>query len=153
MKIIPKRNRNGWSSSILNLKIKKHFKVKYKKRITVPEINKIWGDYVQEEVINTLSVGGIVNMDPSNRIWVKASPTSENKRFMALLSKGLMYRNGKIVEANINMATSEYIYDIIFETKKWKHETKLFFQPHRNLSKAVRQGILNGKLITKQYVN
>lgn len=153
MKIIPKINENGWSPTILNIKIKKFFKKKYKQRITVLEINKIWGDYVQEDVINTLSVGGIVNIDSDSRIWVKASPTSENKRFMALLNQGLMYRNGKIVEANLNMSTSEYIYDIIYETKRWNHKTKLFFQPHRNLSKAVRQGILNGKLITKQYVN
>ena len=72
---------------------------------------------------------------------------------MALLSKGLMYKNGRIVEANMDFNTSEYIYDIVFETRRFKEKTKLYFQPHRNLSTAVRQGILKGKLITREYVN
>lgn len=144
---------NSWSTPRLHYFIKKRYKKAFKEKITTPEINKIWNTYLEEEVINTLAVGGVVNLDASSRIWVKASPTSQNKRFMSLLEKGFMYRNGKIVEANLNMSTSEYIYDIIFETKRWREETKLYFQPHANLSKAVRQGILKGKLITREYVN
>lgn len=133
--------------------IKRHYKIKFKEKITTPEINKIWRDYIEEEFIKTLQVGGVVNIDDNSRVWVKATPSIKKKNMMALLNKGLMYKNGRIVEANMNLSTSDYVYDIIFETRRYKHKTKLFFQPHRDLSKAVREGILKGKLITREYVN
>lgn len=133
--------------------IKRHYKIKFKEKITTPEINKIWRDYIEEEFIKTLQVGGVVSIDDNSRVWVKATPSIKKKNMMALLNKGLMYKNGRIVEANMNLSTSDYVYDIIFETRRYKHKTKLFFQPHRDLSKAVREGILKGKLITREYVN
>lgn len=153
MKVKPKKKLNVLSVPLLHFNIKKAYKKKFKEKITTPEINKIWRDYVQEEFIKTLKVGGIVNIDESSRVWVKATRTSEKKNAMSLLNKGLMYKNGRIVEANMNLSTSEYIYDIIIESKRWKQETKLYFQPHRDLSKAVREGILKGKLITREYVS
>ena len=133
--------------------IKRDYKAKFKEKITTPEINKIWRDYIEEEFIKTLQVGGVVSIDDNSRVWVKATPSIKKKNMMALLNKGLMYKNGRIVEANMNLSTSDYVYDIIFETRRYKHKTKLFFQPHRDLSKAVREGILKGKLITREYVN
>ena len=72
---------------------------------------------------------------------------------MALLQKGLMYSGGRIVPLKINLSTTKYIYDIVFETKNYKHKNKIYFKPHKDLSKAVNEGILQGKLITREYVN
>lgn len=151
-RIAPKNKKNAWSTPRVHHKVQKEFKRHWLK-ITSPEINKIWTTYIEEEIIKTLEVGGVVYLDSESRIWVKATKTIEKKNAMALLSKGLMYKNGRIVEANMDLNTSEYIYDIVFETRRFKEKTKLYFQPHRNLSKAVRQGILKGKLITREYVN
>jgi len=145
--------KNAWSTPRVHHSIKKDYKKRYKEKITTQEINKIWSDFVDEEIISKLEVGSVVNIGTDSRFWVKATRTSDNKKLMALLNKGLMYKNGRIVEANMNLSTSQYVYDIVFESRKWSHKTKLFFDPHRNLSKAVRQGILKGKLITREYVN
>lgn len=147
-RIAPKNKKNTWSTPRVHHKIQGEFK-KRGLKITSPEINKIWTTYIEEEIIKTLEVGGIVYLDSKSKIWVKAKKTVENKRAMALLNKGLMYKNGRIVEANINLNSSEYIYDIVFETTRFKEKTKLYFQPHANLKKAVREGILKGKLITR----
>lgn len=153
MKKKPQHKRNMLSIPRIHYYIKRHYKIKFKEKITTPEINKIWRDYIEEEFIKTLQVGGVVSIDDNSRVWVKATPSIKKKNMMALLNKGLMYKNGRIVEANMNLSTSDYVYDIIFETRRYKHKTKLFFQPHRDLSKAVREGILKGKLITREYVN
>jgi len=153
MKKKPTYKRNMLSVPRIHYCIKRHYKTKFKEKITTPAINKIWRDYIEEEFIKTLEVGGVVNIDDNSRVWVKAIPSIKKKNMMALLNKGLMYKNGRIVEANMNLSTSDYVYDITFETRRYKHKTKLFFQPHRDLSKAVREGILKGKLITREYVN
>ena len=143
---------NGWNTVRVNTMLRKRFKRKFKKKLLVSDISNIWKDYIKEDVLNNISKGIVSDIDNSSRIWVKATRTVDNKRFMSLLSNGLMYRRGRILEADINMNTSEYIYDIVFESKRWKSNVKLFFQPHKDLSKAVRDGILKGKLITREYV-
>ena len=68
---------------------------------------------------------------------------------MSLRSKGLAYRNGKIVEADINFDTSNYIYKVVYENISFKQDKKIFFKPNVKISKAVNEGIINGKLITR----
>jgi len=153
MKKIAKNKSEKWSTPRVHGFIKREFKTKYKKRITTPEINKIWNSYIEEEILNNLKVGTVVDLDYGSRIWVKARRRSEDKKAMALLNKGLMYSGGRVVEAKLNMSTTKYIYDIVFETRRYKHKKKIFFKPHADLSKAVSEGVLKGKLITREYVN
>ncbi len=153
MKKIANAKQERWVTPRVHGFIKREFKTKYKKRITTPEINKIWNSYIEEEILNNLKVGAVVDLDYGSRIWVKARRRSEDKKAMALLNKGLMYSGGRVVEAKLNMSTTQYIYDIVFESRRYKHKKKIFFQPHANLSKAVSEGILKGKLITREYVN
>lgn len=152
MKVIYRQVRNLWTTERLHSQIKAQYKKSFKKKITTPEINKIWSSYIEEEIINNLALGQVVNIDKCNRVWVKATKTIDNKRAMALLEKGLMFNGKRVVEANMNLSTSEYIYDIVFESTKLKSKEHLYFEPHANLSKAVRQGILKGKLITRTHV-
>lgn len=152
MKKIAPRIPNKWTTERLHSHIKIMYKRRFKQRITSPEINKIWSTYVEEEIINNLVLGQVVNIDSQSRIWVKATKTIENKKVMALLEKGLMFKGGRITEANMNLSTSEYIYDIVFESKRLKSKERLYFEPHRNLTKAVQEGILKGKLITRTHV-
>ena len=105
-----------------------------------------------EEIISNLALGQIVNIDSKSKMWVKATKTIENKKVMALLVKGLMFKGGRVTKANINLSTSEYIYDIVFESTRLKSKERLYFEPHKNLSKAVQEGILKGKLITRTHV-
>ena len=152
MKKIAPRIPNKWTTERLHSQIKKMYKRRFKQRITTPEINKIWNTYIEEEIINNLALGQVVNIDKKSRVWVKATKTIENKKVMALLEKGLMFKGGRVTEANMNLSTSEYIYDIVFESTRLKSKERLYFEPHRNLSKAVQEGILKGKLITRTHV-
>lgn len=152
MKKIAPGIQNKWTTERLHFQIKKMYKRKFKQKITTPEINKIWNAYIEEEIINNLALGQVVNIDKKSRVWVKATKTIENKKVMALLEKGLMFKGGRVTEANMNLSTSEYIYDIVFESTRLKSKERLYFEPHRNLSKAVQEGILKGKLITRTHV-
>lgn len=133
--------------------IKRKFKKEFNKRITTKEINKIWASYIEEDVIANLKKGVVVDLAHNMRVWVKARKRIEDKRAMALLNKGLMYSGGRVVPLKINLSTTKYIYDIVFEIKNYKHKNKIYFKPHKDLSKAVSEGILTGKLITREYVN
>lgn len=152
MKKIAPQIRNKWTTERLHSQIKIMYKAKFKERITSPEINKIWNAYIEEEIISNLALGQIVNIDSKSKMWVKATKTIENKKVMALLAKGLMFKGGRVTKANINLSTSEYIYDIVFESTRLKSKERLYFEPHKNLSKAVQEGILKGKLITRTHV-
>ena len=149
MKKEPKKMMNKWSTPKVHYFVKKNYKKSFKEKITTPEINKIWNDYVEEEIISNLRIGSVVRIDDKTKIWVKATKTTDNKRAMSLLRKGLMYSNGRIVEANLNLDSSEYIYKIVLETERFREKTKLFFKPHKNLSLAVTEGVKNRKLITR----
>jgi len=153
MKKLADKKIGEWSTPRVHGLIKRDFKRRFKQRITTPDINKIWASYIEGEILNKLFVGSVVNLDTQSRIWVKARLRSEDKKAMALLNKGLMYSGGRVVEAKLNLSTTEYIYDIVFETKRYKHKKKIFFQPHADLSKVVSEGILKGKLITRTYVD
>lgn len=153
MKKLADKKLGEWSTPRIHGLIKRDFKRMFKQKITTPDINKIWASYIEEEILNKLKVGSVVNLDKESVIWVKARSRSEDKKAMALLSKELMYSGGRIIKAKLNLSTTEYIYDIVFETKRYKHTKKIFFQPHADLSKAVSEGILKGKLITRTYVN
>lgn len=153
MKKLAKGKLGEWTTARVHGMIRRNYKKKFKQKITTKEINKIWASYIEEELINNLKVGSIVHIDSESRIWVKARRRVEDKRAMALLEKGLMYSGGRVVEIKLNMGTTEYIYDIVFETRRYKHDKKIFFKPHKDLSKAVSEGILKGKLITREYVN
>lgn len=153
MKKIASKKMGEWSTPRVHGLIKRDFKRRFKKRITTQDINKIWASYIEEEVLNKIKIGAVSTLDAKSIIWVKARKRSEDKRAMALLNKGLMYSGGRVVKAKLNLSTTEYIYDIVFETKRYKHKKKIFFQPHGDLTKAVSEGILKGKLITRTYVN
>lgn len=146
---IKAKNIGKFSHVIVRDNIKLKLKKKHKLKITDGKINRVWKDWIEDQIINPLSVGTIVNIDDNSRIWVKAIPVYKNKRAMSLRSKGLAYRNGKIVEAEINFDTSNYIYKVVYENKCIKSDNKIFFKPHKNISKAVNKGIINGKLITR----
>lgn len=143
------KNLGKFSAVILRDNIKRKLKKKYKIRITEGQINKVWRDWVEESIIKPLGVGGVVEIDTNSTIWVKATPTYKHKRAMSLRSKGLAYRNGKIIEADINFDTSNYIYKVVYENGFFKGNKKLFFKPNVKISKAVNKGIINGKLITR----
>jgi len=143
------KNLGKFSTVILRDNIKKKLKKKHKIRITEGQINKVWRDWVEEEIIKPLSVGSVVQIDSKSKIWVKATPTYKHKRAMSLRSKGLAYRNGKIVEADINFDTSNYIYKVVYENISFKQDKKIFFKSNVKISKAVNEGIINGKLITR----
>ena len=152
MKKIAPQIKNKWTTERLHFQIKKMYKSKFKQRITTPEINKIWSAYIEEEIVNNLELGQVVNIDNQSKMWIKATKTIENKKVMALLEKGLMFKGGRVTEANMNLSTSEYIYDIVFESTRLKSKERLYFEPHRNLTKAVQEGILKGKLLTRTHV-
>jgi hypothetical protein len=153
MKKVPYNKRFVWDTVRIHYLIRKRFKERYNRKITTKEVNAIWKTYIEEHIIKQLAVGQIVYLDKDTRIWVKATPITESKVAMSLLKKGLMYKGGRIVEAKINYDTSEYIYDIVLETRQWKHTNKLYFTPHPLIRKAVREGIIKGKLLTRTYVN
>lgn len=149
MKAIPIKKKSIWQQDRLNATTKRLFKKKYKQRLNLTDMQKIWSDYIDEVVIKGLEKGSVVNLSKNTKIWVKATPTIENKRAMALLEKGLMYFGGKIVPANINLDTSRYIYDVVLESSLNRECNRIYFQPHKNISKAVREGIISGKLVTR----
>lgn len=141
--------KNKWSKESVYKAINRKFKAKFKKKISITDVNKIWESYLKEEVLNNLEVGAIVNIDSKTRIWVKAIPILENKTVMSLLDKGLMYVGGRITKAKLNYDNSDYVYKIMFESDRFKGGTKLYFKAHESLSNAVRTGVINGKLITR----
>lgn len=143
------RNRRKFSPYLANEALKRRFKKYFGLEISSEEINKIWNDWVEENIITPLSVGTIVHIDKDSKMWVKATPIYKHKRAMALLEKGKMFAGGRVIDANINFDTSKYIYKIIYENNKFKGKTKLLYKPHRAISKAVNEGIINGKLITR----
>lgn len=149
MRKIPNRKLGVWQSDRLHAKITYFFKKQYKLRINGQEAQRIWNDYIQEEIIKPLSIGAVVNLTPKTTMWVKATPILEHKKAMALFKKGLMYQNGKIVPININFDTSKYIYEIVFESKCMNEDYKLYFKAHPTISKAVYEGVTKGKLITR----
>ena len=133
----------------LKVAISDNDKKKFKKKITSTQINKVWADYIEEEITKPLSFGAIVNIDKYSKIWVKATPLVEHKRAMSLLEKGLIYNGGRIKEANISFDNSEYIYKVVYENKSFDKKIQLYYKPHSNISKAVNEGIKQGKLITR----
>lgn len=147
-KIAEKKNGEFVVSRVHGL-IKRKFKKEFKKRITTKEINNIWASYIEEEILNGLRVGAIIKLDNNTKIWVKATKPMENKRFVSLLEKGLMYVGGRVTEAKLNFNSSDYIYKILFETKVYKKDKKIFFKPHQDLRNAVKEGIKKGTLITR----
>lgn len=138
-----------FKKSEIDNRIKKRFKTKYKKRISINDINKIWKDWVYETIEKPLNVGSVVNIDKKSKIWVKAIPLHKHKRAMSLRNKGLTCLNGKIQEAKVNFDTSKYIYKIVFETDRMGKDIKLFYKAHPKIKKSVNDGIINGKLITR----
>lgn len=138
-----------WVTPRVHGGIKRDYKKKFKEKITTQEINKIWASYVEEEVLNGLKIGKIINLDDKSRIWVKASKPIDNKKLVSLLEKGLMYVGGRVTKANMSFDSSDYIYKIVFETKRYKHTKQIFFKPHQDLRDAVKEGIKKGTLITR----
>jgi len=51
MKKKPTYKRNMLSVPRIHYCIKRHYKTKFKEKITTPAINKIWRDYIEEEFI------------------------------------------------------------------------------------------------------
>ena len=149
MKKAPHKKKRQWQSDRLHALIKIHIKRYYKKRIVGQEIQRIWNDYIQEEIIKGLEVGSVVKLDKHSTIWVKATPFVKHKKAMQLFQKGLMYQGGGIVPLNINLDTSKYIYKIMYENVGMNKEHKYYFEPHRDLKKAVNEGIKKGKLVTR----
>jgi hypothetical protein len=149
MKKIAEKKMGEWSTPRVHGLIKRDFKRRFKQRITTLDINNIWASYVEEEILNTLRVGGIAKLDDKTKIWVKATKPSDNKRVMALLEKGLMYVGGRVTEAKLNFDSSDYIYKIVLETTRYKKNKQIFFKPHQDLRDAVTEGIKKGKLITR----
>lgn len=148
MKPIPKKKKSVWQQDRLNATTKLLFKKKFKQRLNLADMQKIWSDYV-EEMSKDLAKGTVVNLTKNTKIWVKATPMVEHKKAMALFEKGLMYFGGKIVPANINLDTSKYIYDVVLESNLHRECKRIYFQPHKNISKTVREGIISGKLVTR----
>lgn len=149
MKHKPTKHHGVWQQDRVNYHIKLKLKRKHRKQISIRKISEVWQDYIQEEIIKPLSIGTPVKIDVKSMIWVKATPILEHKRAISLLKKGLMYKGGRVVEANLNFDSSKYIYKVIYENKSAKKERKLFFKPNENISKAVNEGIKAGKLLTR----
>src|SRR6478609_892906 len=142
------RIRKGkWHPERSNHLIKTNFRKKFGTKITTPEIQKIWKDYIETYIIPNLAKGIVVKIGNKDKIWVKATPITEHKKAMALLSKGLMYRGGRIVEANINLDSSKYIYKIVYESGYKKLTDKMFFEAHPKIKKAVNESIKKGTLL------
>lgn len=149
MKKVPNKKHRVWQSDRVHANIKLHFKRHYKQRITGQEIQRVWNDFIQEEIVKELSENGICKLDNSSMIWVKAVPILEHKKAMSLFKKGLMYQNGRIVPINLNFDTSKYIYDIVYDNEGMNKDYKLYFKPHAMLSKGVHEGIKKGKILTR----
>ena len=149
MKKVPNKKHRVWQTDRLHAQIKLHFKRQYKTRIVGQEIQRVWNDYIAEEIIKPLSVGSIVELNDKATLWVKATPILEHKTAMSLFKRGLMLQGGKVVPININFDTSKYIYDIVYENKDMNDEYKLYFKPHPTISKGVHEGIKAGKLVTR----
>lgn len=149
MKAVPDKTRGIWNQKRVDFFIQKRYKKVFKSKIGIRDIHKIWNDYIEEVVIKPLSVGSIVKIDKRSKIWVKATPTLENKRAVALFNKGLMYSGGRIVEANLNFDNSKYIYKVVYENTSFKGNGQLFFNADQKIKKAVNEGIKQGKLLTR----
>jgi hypothetical protein len=145
----PAKKRSEWSTERLHSIIKQTCKRRYKAKITGREINKIWSDFVDEHINKGLEVGSIVNLKEFAKIWVKATPILEHKVAVSLLKRGKMFKDKMVVDANINLDSSDYIYKIMFEPLKYKGDIKVYFKPNASLKKAVYNGIKERKLITR----
>lgn len=148
-KLKGKSKAGKWNQERTNYLIKTGFKKKFGSKITAPEINKIWKDYIETHIIPNLEKGIVVKVGLKSKFWVKATPIIKHKKAMSLLSKGLMYNGGRIVAANINLDSSQYIYKIVYENDIKKVTDKIYFEAHSNIKKAVNESIKNGKLLTR----
>lgn len=145
----PAKKRSEWSTERLHSIIKQTCKRRYKAKITGREINKIWSDFIDEHINKGLEVGSIVNLKEFAKIWVKATPILEHKTASALLKRGKIMKGRMIVDANINLSSSDYIYKIMFEPLKYKGDIKVYFKAADSLRNAVNKGIEERKLITR----
>lgn len=148
MRKMPNKKIQKWQTEKVHYYIKEHLKT-HKVKINSKEINKIWKDYIQAEIIDTLAFGGVIQLNDNAKMWVKATPITQHKVAMSLLKKGLMLNRGGVVEANINLDTSKYIYKICYENTKFVNVKQMYYAAHPNIRKAVNEGIVKGKLITR----
>lgn len=149
MKKLVDKKLGEWSTPRVHGLIKRDFKRRFKQKITTKDINDIWNSYIEEEILNNLKIGAIINLDNQTKIWVKATKTTDSKRMMSLLEKGLTYVGGRVTKAKLNLSSSKYIYKIVLETKRYKKNKQIFFKPHQYLRDAVTEGIKKGTLITR----
>lgn len=141
-----------WDNKELQTRLRKRVKRQTKVKITNREINKIWETFINEEIIPTLIINSVYNFGGGVKLWVKATPIMQHKRAVALMKKGLMYRQGRVMDAKINYDSGKYIYKIYLETRE-REGKRIFFNAHSNLKKAVRESINKNKLITRFDVN
>jgi hypothetical protein len=137
-----------WNQPEMDRQIKRAFKIHYKKKITSAKINKVCRDFIEQYISIPLSKGEIVTIN-EHVFMVKSKHIADNKRIMSLLDKGLMYKNGRIVRANLNFDTSSHIEKIVYENKDREQNNKLFFEAHKNIKASVRKGIISGKLVSR----
>lgn len=132
-------------SSYFEKIVMRSFKKKFKKKIGVRKINSIMKDFFINDIGGELAKGKSFKWN-SLEFSVETTHVTDNKRFMTLLDKGLMISNGRVVKANVNQDTFGFINKIIL---KVKDRDDVYFTPHKNLKKAVIEGIISGKLVTR----
>lgn len=141
-----------WDNKKLQTSIRRSVRKKTKTKIGNREVSKIWQTFINEEIIPSLVINSVYNFGGGVKLWVKATPIMQHKRAVALMKKGLMYRQGRIMEAKLNYDTGKYIYKIYLETKG-REGKKIFFNAHSSLKKAVTESVNKNKLITRFDVN
>lgn len=137
-----------WNNELVVSRARTRFKSSFKKSISAKEVKDIWSDFVSIFIEEELKLGREVYLF-GNKFWVKATPVVKHKRALSLLKKGKIYLNGRIVDADINFDSAEFIYKIMYKSDYYKKGNKVFFKAHRSISKAVNEGIKNRKLITR----
>lgn len=141
-KLSYKRAKRKFNMPLLRKRIKKRFRKTFKKSITSTEIDKIWSDYVDEKV-NELLSNGKIEFTEGFTLEVVGRKILDNKVMVALLSKGLMLRGGRVQKAiMLNKRRPEISYKIEMKNKNFK-DGELYFQAHSEIKKKLTNVLMN----------
>lgn len=126
---------------VLRSRAKKMMRSKHKKTIKLTDLDRVWSDWVEFNILRPLIKYGSVQIDEKTSIEIVGKTIINDKASFNLLANGrAITKTGRFVEPKRLSGRADYIYKIVMTDDNYK-KGQLVFEADKKLKKMVREAL------------
>ena len=132
-----------FNMKVIRRRCKKLMRKKFKKKIALKVVDKVWKEYVEHAIVRKMLKYGKVKIDENFSIEIVGQRIVDNPQIYSILSRGIGITKNGIIKPSANLCKERdgYFYKIVMEDKNYKG--KLYFEANDKIKKRVHNELKN----------